>query len=54
MGWKLTPEQSGAKISRSLPGLENFWMIGHWVFPGGGLSSGVSTARSDLDAVQEG
>ena len=44
-GWKLTPEQAGTKIARTLPGLENFWMIGHWVYPGGGLPSGVSTAR---------
>jgi phytoene dehydrogenase-like protein len=44
-GWKLTPEQAVAKISRTLPGLENFWMIGHWVYPGGGLPSGAATAR---------
>jgi phytoene dehydrogenase-like protein len=44
-GWKLTPEQAGVKVSRTLPGLENFWMIGQWVYPGGGLPSGVSTAR---------
>jgi phytoene dehydrogenase-like protein len=44
-GWKLTPEQATAAIPRSLPGLENFWMIGHWVFPGGGLPAGVSSAR---------
>ena len=30
-GWKLTPEQAGAKIPRTLPGLENFWMIGNVV-----------------------
>jgi phytoene dehydrogenase-like protein len=44
-GWKLTPEQAATPIPRTLPGLENFWMIGHWVFPGGGLPAGVSTAR---------
>jgi phytoene dehydrogenase-like protein len=45
VGWKLTPEQALATLPRTLPGLENFWMIGHWVFPGGGLPAGVSTAR---------
>jgi phytoene dehydrogenase-like protein len=44
-GWKLTPAQAGVAIPRTLPGLENFWMVGHWVFPGGGLPAGVSTAR---------
>ena len=44
-GWKLTPEQVGVKIPRMLPGLANFWMVGHWVYPGGGLPSGVATAR---------
>lgn len=44
-GWKLTPDQAAVTIPRTLPGLENFWMIGHWVFPGGGLPAGVSTAR---------
>ena len=54
-GWKLTPEQAGTKIPKTLPGLENFWMVGHWVYPGGGLPSGVCNgAGSDLDAVQEG
>jgi hypothetical protein len=34
-----------ATIPKTLPGLANFWMVGHWVFPGGGLPAGVSTAR---------
>lgn len=44
-GWMLTPEQAPAKISKTLPGLENFWMVGQWVYPGGGLPAGVSTGR---------
>lgn len=44
-GWKLTPEQATPYIPRTLPGLENFWMVGHWVFPGGGLPAAISTAR---------
>jgi phytoene dehydrogenase-like protein len=45
VGWKLTPEQATSVVPRTLPGLGNFWMVGHWVFPGGGLPAGVSTAR---------
>jgi phytoene dehydrogenase-like protein len=48
VGWKLTPEQSGVNIPKTLPGLKNFWMIGHWVYPGGGLPAGVCTAREVL------
>jgi phytoene dehydrogenase-like protein len=44
-GWKLTPEQSSTSIPKTLPGLKNFWMIGHWVAAGGGLPVGVATAR---------
>lgn len=45
VGWKLTPAQALATIPKTLPGLANFWMVGHWVSPGGGLPAGVSTAR---------
>jgi phytoene dehydrogenase-like protein len=44
-GWKLTPRQAGIKMSRTLPGLDSFWMVGQWVYPGGGVPAGVSTAR---------
>ena len=32
-------------MPKTLPGLERFWMAGQWVAPGGGLPSGVMTAR---------
>ena len=53
-GWSLTPEQAGANIPKTLPGLENFWMVGQWVYPGGGLPAGVSTGREvmEKEAVQ--
>lgn len=44
-GWKLTPDQSTTEIPRTLPGLDHFWMVGHWTMAGGGLPVGVSTAR---------
>ena len=44
-GWKLTPEQAPSAIPRTLPGLDDFWMVGHWVYPGGGVPAGVATAR---------
>jgi phytoene dehydrogenase-like protein len=45
VGWKLTPEQAMTKVPKTLHGLENFWMVGHWVYPGGGIPAGVTTAR---------
>jgi phytoene dehydrogenase-like protein len=44
-GWKLTPDQAGDAIPRTLPGLENFWMVGQWVYSGGGVPAGVATGR---------
>jgi len=36
-GWLPTGGSLGKKISKTLPGLENFYMIGQWLSPGGGL-----------------
>jgi phytoene dehydrogenase-like protein len=44
-GWKMTPEQAPQKAPNRLPGLDNFWMVGQWLAPGGGLPAGVTTAR---------
>ena len=44
-GWLPTPEWQLKEVPKTLPGLERFWMAGQWVAPGGGLPSGVMTAR---------
>jgi phytoene dehydrogenase-like protein len=36
-GWLPTGGSLGTKVSSTLPGLENFWLVGQWVSPGGGL-----------------
>jgi phytoene dehydrogenase-like protein len=36
-GWLPTPRLLGRRFPRTLPGLQNFYMAGHWVEPGGGL-----------------
>jgi phytoene dehydrogenase-like protein len=33
------------QMSKTLPGLENFYMIGQWTTPGGGLPPAVSSGR---------
>jgi len=36
-GWLPTPRVLGRRLPRTLPGLKDFYMAGHWVEPGGGL-----------------
>jgi hypothetical protein len=38
-------------LPMSLPGLKRFLMVGQWVMPGGGLPSGLMTARSAIQAI---
>ncbi len=55
-GWQMTPKtlgmvMSGKGMRKTLPGLENFYMIGQWVEPGGGLPSGVMSARAMIKTL---
>jgi phytoene dehydrogenase-like protein len=47
-GWLITPQNSFTMMRpmrQTLPGLENFYLSGQWVQPGGGLPTGVMTSR---------
>jgi phytoene dehydrogenase-like protein len=44
-GWLPTPGHLTEGLPRRLPGLDDFYMVGQWVQPGGGLPTGVMTAR---------
>lgn len=50
-GWLLTPSTGFKSLRKTLPGLRQFMMVGQWVMPGGGLPSGLMTARSAIQAV---
>ena len=50
-GWLLTPATGLRPLPQVLPGLQHFLMVGQWVMPGGGLPSGLMTARSAIHAV---
>jgi phytoene dehydrogenase-like protein len=53
-GWQLTPRNAHTMIrpmSQTLPGLKNFHMCGQWVHPGGGLPTGVMSARRALRMI---
>jgi len=47
-GWLITPDNAYTvmkPLSQTLPGLDDFYMCGQWVEPGGGLPTGVMSAR---------
>jgi phytoene dehydrogenase-like protein len=44
-GWLLSPDNYRANMSKTLPGLESFYMAGQWVMPGGGLPPAVMSGR---------
>jgi phytoene dehydrogenase-like protein len=50
-GWLMTPENGMTQMKKTLPGLEQFYMVGQWVAPGGGLPSGVQTGRQVISDV---
>ncbi|GAP16012.1 phytoene dehydrogenase [Longilinea arvoryzae] len=53
-GFMITPENANVilkPMSQRLPGLENFYMCGQWVEPGGGLPTGIMSGRRLLQAV---
>jgi phytoene dehydrogenase-like protein len=50
-GWLPTPQAMMKPIPKTLPGLENFYMVGQWVQAGGGLPSGVMTARDVMKRI---
>ncbi len=45
MGWLPTPEAMRTQIWNTLPGLENFYMAGQWVAPGGGVPPCLYSGR---------
>lgn len=45
VGWLPTPQAVVLHMEKTVPGLENCFMVGHWVQPGGGLPSCVMSAK---------
>jgi phytoene dehydrogenase-like protein len=53
-GWLLTTRTSKHMIkslSKTLPGLEGFYMAGQWLQPGGGLPPAAMTAREVVKTI---
>ena len=45
VGWELTLRTRNLRLRRTLPGLGRFYMAGHWLIPGGGVSPSWMTGR---------
>ena len=45
MGWIPTPQALRTQMRKTLPGLENFYMAGQWVMPGGGVPPCLYSGR---------
>jgi phytoene dehydrogenase-like protein len=50
-GWLPSPKTLTLKMSKTLPGLYDFYMIGQWVQPGGGLPSAAMSARHVIQMI---
>jgi phytoene dehydrogenase-like protein len=51
-GWLLTPQTGWRDLPNTLPHLDRFVMAGHWIMPGGGLPSGLMTAKSAVRTIR--
>lgn len=45
MGWAPTPKALRTPFKKTLPGLDNFYMAGQWVMPGGGVPPCLYSGR---------
>ncbi len=55
-GWLITPQNAYTMrkpMRQTLPGLQNFYMTGQWIQPGGGLPTGVMTSRQLVQVLCE-
>jgi len=54
-GWMVTTETMsmafGKGMDKTLPGLENFYMVGQWVEPGGGLPPAAESGRRIVERL---
>ena len=54
-GWLITTKTMGMVMgkgmSKTLPGLENFYMVGQWVEPGGGVPTAAMSGRNMIQVI---
>jgi phytoene dehydrogenase-like protein len=50
-GWLPTPKTFGIQMSKTLPGLDNFYMAGQWVNPGGSMPTAAVSGRQTIQII---
>jgi phytoene dehydrogenase-like protein len=50
-GWLMTTKNFMARMKRTLPGLDNFYMLGQWLQPGGGVPTGAIMGREIIQTI---
>jgi len=50
-GWMITPKTINLRMSKTLPGLDNFYMTGQWVEPGGGVPLAAFSGRNVIQIL---
>jgi phytoene dehydrogenase-like protein len=53
-GWQISSRTMTLRMEKTLPGLDNFWMAGQWVMPGGGLPPAVLAGRQVIQIICRG
>ncbi|MGD9346313.1 MAG: NAD(P)/FAD-dependent oxidoreductase [Candidatus Aminicenantes bacterium] len=51
LGWDCTTETFFKPMSKTLPGLDNFYMAGQWVEPGGGVPGAAMSGRNVIQII---
>jgi phytoene desaturase len=50
-GWLMTKEMLTARVPKTLPGLDGFYMAGQWVEPGGGVPAVLPSGRQVVQLI---
>ncbi len=50
-GWMMDRKSLSQRNLMTLPGLHNFYQVGHWAAPGGGLPAGLITGRMAVKKI---
>ena len=50
-GWMITTGNMMAQMSKTLPGLDNFYMAGQWVNPGGGMPTAAMSGNHTIQLI---
>lgn len=50
-GWMITTKTFMMRMSKTLPGLDNFYMAGQWVNPGGGMPTAAMSGNHTIQLI---